>query len=219
MIWSSIITPMKLTKYQHACFVVEHDGQAVVVDPGGFSDDFVMPNNLVGVVLTHQHPDHVDPGLLSDIVRRYPDVTIYATDDTPLDYSHLVATPGQTVQLASFQLTFTGGNHALIDSSIPLVQNIGVLINGLLYYPGDSFARPDRPVHTLLLPVAAPWLKISETLDYLRAIRPQQVVPTHDAILSEAGRGIVDRLVGAACDELAIPYRRLAADGSLTIKV
>lgn len=203
---------MKLTKYQHACFVLEQDGQALIVDPGEYSHDFAVPDNVVGVVLTHQHPDHFDDSKLSDIVRRCPEVTVYAPDDTPLDHSHVIATPGETVNVGNFTLTFAGGDHAIIDHSIPRIRNIGVMINDLLYYPGDSFTQPDQPVHTLLLPVAAPWMKISEALDFIRAVRPQNVVPTHDAILSEAGRGIVDRLASTVCQELSIPYRRLPSD-------
>lgn len=208
---------MEITKFAHACFVATINGQSLIVDPGGYSDDFVMPDDVVGVVLTHQHPDHVDTDMLSDIVRRYPDVTIYTTDDTPIDHSHLIATPGQTVTVGNFTLTFTGGDHAIIDRSIPRIHNVGVMINDLLYYPGDSFTVPDQPVHTLLLPVAAPWMKISDALDYLRSVRPQRVIPTHDAILNEAGRGIVDKLVGGVCDELSIPYQRLSPETPINI--
>jgi hypothetical protein len=42
----------------------------------------------------------------------------------------------------------------------------------------------------LAVPAAAPWLKLSEPIDYLRAVRPKVAVPVHDLLLSDAGRSI-----------------------------
>lgn len=49
---------------------------------------------------------------------------------------------------------------------------------------------------TLLLPLAAPWSKASEVIDYVREARPRQAVPVHDAVLSPAGFAVHTRLVG-----------------------
>jgi hypothetical protein len=43
------------------------------------------------------------------------------------------------------------------------------------------------------VPAAAPWLKVSEPIDYLRAVRPKVAVPVHDQVLSDAGRSIFYR--------------------------
>ena len=51
---------MKLTKYEHACFSVEHDGMTLVVDPGNFTTDFIAPEGVIAVVITHEHSDHFD---------------------------------------------------------------------------------------------------------------------------------------------------------------
>ena len=58
------------------------------------------------------------------------------------------------------------------------------------------------------MPVAGPWMKLSEAIDYVRAVRPRVAVPVHDAILSEQGRALVDRLVGGLG---GADYRRIAA--------
>lgn len=208
---------MKLTKYQHACFVIGLNEQAIVIDPGEFTKDFITPNNVAGVVATHQHGDHIDINILTDIVRRYPEVSIFTTADTDLSLKHSVATPASTVTIGKFSLLFGGGDHAIIDSSIPRVHNISVHINDLVYYPGDSFTVSTKPVKILMLPVAAPWMKISEALDFVRATKPQQVIPTHDAILSEAGQAIADRLVGNLCTELGITYTRLSSGESILV--
>lgn len=208
---------MNLTKFQHACAVVELDGQALVIDPGSFSDDFVMTDNIVAVVLTHQHPDHVSAKLLDDIVRRYPKVVIFTTADHDLTHNHVVARPDDAHTVGAFRLDFFGGKHAAIDESIPQIDNIGVFINDLLCYPGDSFASPDRPIDTLLLPIAAPWMKISDALDYIRSEHPRIIVPTHDAILSEAGQGVADNLVARTAGDLGLAFHRLPSGGTLDI--
>ncbi|MDQ4033487.1 MAG: hypothetical protein M3332_15055 [Actinomycetota bacterium] len=36
----------------------------------------------------------------------------------------------------------------------------------------------------LFVPTAAPWLKIGEAIDHLRAVPPRTAVPIHQAVLS-----------------------------------
>ena len=35
------------------------------------------------------------------------------------------------------------GEHAVIHSSIPVIDNVGVLVNDTVYYPGDSLFVPE----------------------------------------------------------------------------
>ena len=42
----------------------------------------------------------------------------------------------------------------------------------------------------LATPAAAPWMKISEAVDYLRAVAPSRAVPIHQGIIDPAARGI-----------------------------
>jgi hypothetical protein len=57
-------------------------------------------------------------------------------------------------------------------------------------HPGDALFVPDEPVDVLAAPAAAPWMKISEAVDYLRAVAPRQAVPIHQAIIAPEARGI-----------------------------
>ena len=206
---------MKLEKFAHACFTVTINSQTLVIDPGNLTDDFVMPASVVGVVITHQHPDHHDKILLGEILRQFP-VDVLTTDDTTVglepdnsDSTVRAVAPGDTVEIGPFSLEFFGGEHARIDESIAPLHNVGMMINGLVYYPGDSFADPLRPVKVLALPVSAPWLKIVESLTFLRTVKPERAFPTHDAILSDAGKAIVDRLAGNTARECGTVYERL----------
>lgn len=204
---------MKLTKYQHACFTLEQDGKLLVVDPGGFSSDFIVPAGVALVAITHGHPDHFDHEQLAAIVDKNPEVIIIGPEAVTSQikvFQTRTALPGDIITVGPFTLEFFGGQHALIHPNIPIIANLGVLINDLLYYPGDSFTMPERSVDTLALPVAAPWLKISEVMDFLAAVHPRLAFPTHDAILSVEGKGITDPRLEATAKENGIEYRRLS---------
>jgi L-ascorbate metabolism protein UlaG (beta-lactamase superfamily) len=203
---------MQLTKYEHACFTVEKDNQLLVVDPGEWSSDFISPSNVVAIVITHDHSDHFDHEQLAAIIDENPEAVIVApeTVTSKIEVFHTkTVQPGDTFDIGPFHLEFFGGKHASIHPSIPQTANVGVLINDLLYYPGDSLTLPGRSVDTLALPVAAPWLKISESMDFLMQIRPRLAFPTHDAVLSNIGKELIDGRLTATGNEVGSIYQRL----------
>ena len=51
-------------------------------------------------------------------------------------------------------------------------------------HPGDALYIPREPVDVLALPAAAPWMKISEAVEYLRAVNPQRAIPIHQGIVN-----------------------------------
>lgn len=203
---------MKLMKYEHACFTVEKDHRLLVVDPGSYSGDFIAPEHVAVIVITHQHQDHFDPDVLVAIYNKNPESLLLADQsiiDLMPDHRGQAVRAGERISVEGFDLEFFGGSHALIHESIPASSNIGVMINDLLYYPGDSLTIPDKPVDTLAVPAAAPWLRIGEAIDFLLAIKPRLAFPTHDAILSEIGQDLSDTLLGKTAQSAGIEYRRL----------
>lgn len=180
---------MIVTKREHACLSIEHEGAALVIDPGSFTEAFTV-ENLAGVVVTHEHPDHVTPEHLHRLLDSVTDVEFFAPAGVAAafpDFPWQIVSAGDARTAGSFSLAFSGGRHAEIHSSIPLIDNVGVLVNGLLYYPGDSFTVPEVDVDTLAVPGSAPWLKIGEVMDYVDTVKPRRVFATHDMIYSEAG--------------------------------
>lgn len=210
---------MQLHKFKHACFTVTKDMQTIVIDPGSFSTDFVVPDDVIGIIVTHNHPDHLDPAKIQAILDRNPNATVYGASEA---LEGLMISQKQSVQatdtlnVGPFNLSFYGGKHAIIDPSIPPIANLGVMINDFLYYPGDSFVTPDTPVRALALPLSAPWTKVSETIAFLTAIKPDLAFPTHDAILSPEGKEIYDRLLQNASQQNNIDYQRLTTPIQLT---
>jgi len=86
-----------------------------------------------------------------------------------------------------FTLEFFGDLHQEIHRSMPTIQNVGVMVNDKLYYPGDSYTRPDRPVAILACPTSAPWLKIGDVIDFIEDVKPKRSFATHNIHLSELG--------------------------------
>jgi L-ascorbate metabolism protein UlaG (beta-lactamase superfamily) len=189
---------VKVTKYEHSTLVISSADQQLVIDPGVFltPPDF---GNTVAVVVTHEHADHWTEDQLRRILEISPDAKVYgpqgvATAAAGFDVN--VVKDGDTVEVGPFTLRFFGAKHAVIHESIPVPDNVGVLVNDELYYPGDSFTVPEGvEVGTLAAPVGAPWLKIGEAMDFVLAVAPQRAFYAHDMTLSVAGKGMhADRL-------------------------
>lgn len=209
---------MKLTKFQHACFTVEKDNSLLVIDPGVYSHDFIIPRHVDGVVITHDHPDHLNPTLIEHILQKHPQATIIAYQTVTAQFAQsptVSVSPGESYTLGAFTLQFFGGTHAPIAEGITPPPNLGVFIDSSLYYPGDSFTVPVLPsgetvkVETLALPISAPWLDFARTRDFLAAINPSLAFPTHDGILSEDGKRLAEQMVGGFAQNNGIKYKNL----------
>lgn len=204
---------MKITKYQHACLVIEKDDSTLVVDPGAFSHDFIMPSKVDGIIITHEHPDHLDEKLVGQILEKHPKAMVIAHESISgrfTNYSNIGAKVGETYPIGVFSLRFFGGTHATIADSIPIPPNLGVLVDERFYYPGDSFVLPEGvQIKELALPASAPWLKISEAMAFLAQAKPALAFPTHDAILSKEGKAIVDTYLGTVASGQDTQYKRL----------
>ena len=46
-------------------------------------------------------------------------------------------------------------------------------------------------------------------IDYARAVKPRRAIPIHDALLSDNGLALVDRLLGPQGPGIGANYRRL----------
>ncbi|MCK2021943.1 MBL fold metallo-hydrolase [Microbacterium sp. kSW2-24] len=183
---------MRVTKFEHASLRIDQNGETLLIDPGSFTTPLDDLGDVVAVVLTHEHPDHWTPEHLDRILRMAPGVPIFGPAGVARaaeGYEITVVSPGETRTVGGFTLRFFGGTHEIIHSSIPVIENVGVLVNDELYYPGDSYAVPEGvEVGTLAAPLGAPWLKIGEAIDYVLAVKPRRAFGTHDMTLSVAGK-------------------------------
>ncbi len=179
---------MRLTKYEHACVLVEDEGARVLIDPGVYSSGFETLTRLDAVLLTHQHADHVDLDRLGPLLADNPEARVYADDATAeilrdKGIEAAVASDGDRLDLP-IEVTVHGVNHAVIHPDIPIIPNVGYLVSGRFFHPGDAFTVPDVPIDVLGLPTGAPWLKAAEAVEYLRTVAPRIAVPIHEAVLT-----------------------------------
>ncbi|HEU4900828.1 MAG TPA: MBL fold metallo-hydrolase [Actinomycetota bacterium] len=186
---------MRLTKLGHSCLLVEEGGARLLLDPGNLSQGFEELEGLTAVLFTHQHADHLDQQRLRGLLDRNPGVRVISDPGSaePLGQAGVeaeVVADGQELDAGGVGIRVAGRDHAVIHPDIPVVPNVGYLVGGRLFHPGDAFTQPGQPVEVLAVPAGAPWLKLSEPIDYLRAVRPRVAVPVHDQVLSGAGRSI-----------------------------
>ncbi|MFF5174352.1 MBL fold metallo-hydrolase [Micromonospora sp. NPDC000089] len=188
---------MRVTKYAHSCLRVEHDGGVLVVDPGVFSDPAAL-DGADAVLITHEHPDHLDVEAVTRALGRRPfPIHGPASLATTLGDAAEALTPvrpGDAFTAAGVPVTAHGGRHAVIHPDIPVVDNLGYLLAGAVYHPGDALHVPAGvEVDTLFAPIHAPWSKFSEVVDFIRAVAPRRAYALHDALLNANGYGVLDR--------------------------
>ncbi|HEX5729855.1 MBL fold metallo-hydrolase [Microbacterium sp.] len=183
---------MRVTKHQHAALTLQDSGKTLVIDPGSFTDPLFDLSEVVGIVITHEHPDHWTPDHLDRLLKNAPGIPILGPEGfakAAAGYDVTVVRPGDTVTIEPFTLTFFGGAHAVIHDTVPVIDNVGVLVNDAFYYPGDSYAVPKGvDVKLLAAPLGAPWLNIGEAMDFVLEVSPRQAFGTHDMGLSVIGR-------------------------------
>lgn len=215
-----------LTKLGHSCVRVEKAGRTLVLDPGGFTDAPAALQGADHVLITHEHADHLDDTAVLAHLAAHPEVQVHATraaaerlrdaaDGAGADPQQiLTARPGESFQAAGFAVDTVGGDHAMIHIQIPRVDNIGYVLDGAVYHPGDCFAVPgDHRPTTVLVPLNAPWAKVSESIDFLRLMAARgarQLIPVHDGLLNQDGQGIYLKLTGGFARADGVELTRLA---------
>jgi L-ascorbate metabolism protein UlaG (beta-lactamase superfamily) len=213
---------MKLTKHEHACVVFEKDGASIVIDPGSFSAGAAeIIAGAEAILLTHEHFDHVNEAAINEALAARPDLRVYAPAALaatfaahPDQFTPVAA--GDELSLASFAITVHGSEHAVIHPDFPAIANVGYLLDGSVYHPGDAYFVPEVPVPVLLLPTSGPWMKIGEAADYVRAVRPQQILQIHEMLLSDIGLHLASNLLGEQ-GLTGLPLTTIPAGESLSL--
>jgi L-ascorbate metabolism protein UlaG (beta-lactamase superfamily) len=191
---------VRITKYTHSCLRIDSGESVLVVDPGGFSERAAL-TGADAVLITHEHVDHLDVDALADALAENPGIRVFAHADvlptlTAFTEVSVAVAPGERFSAAGFAVTAFGGEHAVIHPDIPRIANLGYLIadaDDSLYHPGDSFTVPEGAVvDTLFVPLNAPWMRLAESIDFVRAVKPRRAYAVHDALLTQTGAKISD---------------------------
>jgi L-ascorbate metabolism protein UlaG (beta-lactamase superfamily) len=196
---------VQLTKFGHSCVRFDDGDRTLVIDPGAFSEVAAALDGVDAVLITHEHADHVDADKVRDAVRADPRLRVWAPQPVvaALDVGDqaVAVGPGESFDAAGFRVRTYGGQHAVIHPTIPIVANVGYLVDDAVFHPGDSLVVPPASVRVLLLPSVA--------------VRAPRVYPIHDAIASDLFRAVVQRNLTPIAAPFGIDYA--AWDGPITV--
>jgi L-ascorbate metabolism protein UlaG (beta-lactamase superfamily) len=186
---------MRLTKFGHACIRIETGSDVIVIDPGMFTDPEAV-SGATAILITHEHPDHWTPEHLGRSDAPIHTIAAVASQIEASARSVLervqVVHPGDSFDVG-VPVQVVGEKHAIIHEELPHFDNSGFLLEldgRTLFHPGDALTVPEQRVDLLCLPVSAPWLKISECIDYARAVGASKSLGIHDTTYSDAALGI-----------------------------
>lgn len=189
---------MQLTHLGHSCVLVEMADMRILIDPGAFTADLSAATELDAVVITHQHPDHLDRDRLPGLIAGNPNARVLADPQSVAVLRELGLDAAEHEDggelLGEVRISPVGTQHALINEAIPVIANVGVRLEApgepRLYHPGDTLAEDPGQIEVLLFPLNAPWQASREMTAFLQRLQPTQAVPIHDGLLNARGRGL-----------------------------
>jgi L-ascorbate metabolism protein UlaG (beta-lactamase superfamily) len=202
---------MKIKKIGHCCLLIRTNNLTVLTDPGAFS---VEQNTITGidiVLITHDHPDHIHTESLKAVLQNNPKAQVITNSgvakklaEANIPCTIVEGTAKTTIKEVAIEAIDC--RHEEIFEEMGQVQNTGYFIDDTLFYPGDAFCNPGRPVAVLALPVAGPWCKLVDAIRYALAVKPKKAFPVHDGMLHEDRLGPCHRIPNAVLNERGIQF-------------
>lgn len=215
---------MEITHLGHACVLLETGGVRLLIDPGGFAEDFGGVRELDAIVVTHQHADHLDTARVPALVAANSAAVVLCDPDslpilTELDIDARTH-PEEGTTLGSVHIQPIGEVHALIHDDIPRISNVGVRVSGgdgpTFYHPGDSLDGDPGSVDVLAFPLQAPWQRSRDMTAFLRRLAAPLAFPIHDGLLADVGRNLYLSQAGSLGAQ-GTEIRDLRGAGAVTI--
>lgn len=211
---------MKISKIGHCCLVVEEGETKIMFDPGAWTTGQLEVTGLAAIFITHEHADHFHVDSLKTVLKNNPMAKVYTNSGVgklleAAGVTYELVKEGQRVDIQGVSFDSVGHEHADIYEGIPRVVNTGFILGDRLYYPGDAFALPGKAIKILALPVAGPWMKMADAIDFAKAVKPTMAFPVHDGFLAFPGpfHGVPGKLL----PEMGIEFKPLLAGELLEV--
>ena len=188
---------MQITKLGHCCLVIEEEGVKLMTDPGSFTvEEQEKVTGLDAIVITHEHQDHFHTDSIQKILAQNPHAVVVANSSVgkllgALMIDSVLVGDGGSTEVKGVSIEGFGSEHAPIYETMGLVENTGYRIADKLYFPGDNFFAPQGAVDVLALPVAGPWVKMSDAIDFAKKIEARTAFGVHDGMIQPSFRGFI----------------------------
>ncbi len=186
---------MKIKKIGHCCLVLEVNGKRIMTDPGSYTlEEHSKEENIDLILITHEHGDHLHVESLKQVVVNNPNAKIITNNSVGViigeaGIKYEVLEDRVAIEVSGIQLEAYECKHEEIFKDIGQVQNTAYFIDGRLFFPGDSYYNPGKPVEILALPVAGPWSKVKDAVNYALNVKPKKCFPMHDGGLKSVDGG------------------------------
>jgi L-ascorbate metabolism protein UlaG (beta-lactamase superfamily) len=186
---------MKVHKYLHSCLVFEQDGFKLLFDPGTFSfaEGIVTPDmfkDVNAIIITHNHPDHIDPENLKKIIE-LSGATLYTNSEVAA-VTEKIGLKAELINegdltIGPFKLKAISVIHEpLLDSPTP--QMTAFVIDEKVLHPVDSFEEKlleYKGIELLILPTMAPFATELKIADFADRLQPKRILPVHDGFAKD----------------------------------
>ena len=172
-----------------------------MTDPGSFTTAQNEMTGLDAVLITHEHQDHYHVESVKVLAKNNPQAVFIANGTVAklLKKEGIPCTvvgDGQSAEVKGIIIEGFGKDHALVyPPDVGLVENTGYFVADKFYFPGDNFFNPNKKVDVLALPVAGPWMKTADAVDFAKVIKARTAFGVHDAMIQPFFRGFVGNLL------------------------
>lgn len=202
---------MKIKKIGHCCLLIKTDNLTILTDPGAFSSGQNLVTGIDIVLITHEHADHLHIDSLKEVLVNNPKAKILTNSGVGKileqeNIPHEILEGSDNTKIDGLLLEAFDSKHEEIFEEIGQVQNTGYFIDNKLFYPGDSFCNPNKPIDILALPVAGPWCKIPEAIRYALSVKPKKAFPVHDGMLKKERIGVAHKTPEKVLTENGIEF-------------
>ncbi|MDB5185756.1 MAG: hypothetical protein JWL85_279 [Candidatus Saccharibacteria bacterium] len=194
---------MKITKLGHSCLLVEMPERTALFDPGVWSEvDVDSLQYLDDIIITHGHGDHMEVNTIKAMQAKFPNARISG------ESSALQALSDQGVSVSqgiAEGVELFEAPHEPTEPLAPTPDNVGIHYLDTLTVSGDCIHFEETKA-ILALPLTAPWGATVDCVSLALKLKPQYVLPVHDALWHKEIREYMYDLVGKALEKEGITF-------------